>query len=99
MTNTSGKLWLLEARLNLPAGDDPWEPWYDKMFSVVVRAKSARGARVLAQGDCGSEAYNMFLGVPTCNTTTPWLDKKYSTCKVLKASGAEAVIIRDVWNT
>lgn len=88
------KLWILRPKPGLVTGDNPWEPWYDKAFGFVVRAETENEARCLAHDEAGEENDNDFLGKTTANTTTPWLDSKYSTCKELTADGSRDVILR-----
>ena len=45
-------LWLLEARDDLEKGNDPWEPWYDKTFGMVIRGASEKEIREIAQNKC-----------------------------------------------
>lgn len=63
------KIYLIEALKAFPDDDNPWEPWYDKMFATVVIAKSEQEARLLAANRSGDEGRNA------------WLDKKYSRCE------------------
>ena len=42
------KLWILMPKENLNKGDDPWNPWYDKCFGMIIRAKTEEEAR----GNC-----------------------------------------------
>lgn len=65
---------------NLPKGDNPWEPWYDKSFGFIVTAESEEEARKLAHDNAGDENRNCFLGKETSKTRSPWLDENYSTC-------------------
>ena len=45
------KLWILR-----PIEGSPyWEPWYDKAFGFVVRAKDEKEARMIAYRDQGDE--------------------------------------------
>ena len=90
------KLWLLEARRDLSEEDDPWEPWYDKCFGMVVFALSEEAARSLADSNAGDENRGEFMGETISKTTHPWLDSKYSTCIELKPPyGKEGVILKD----
>ena len=84
------KLWLLRPVENLPEGDDPWEPWYDKAFGFVVRAETEDEARSLAHANAGDEKRNRR------SSRQPWLDAKYSTCAELTAEGAAEMVIRDI---
>lgn len=76
------KLFILNP-IDVKDGSD-WDPWYDKMFTVVVRAKDEKIAREIAESERGSEP----VGV--------WLDNKKTTCTQLKGNGRAGVIIRDV---
>jgi len=55
-------LWLLRPREDLPVEDNPWEPWYDKAFGFVVRAKTEAIARQLANADGGAEVVERLKG-------------------------------------
>jgi hypothetical protein len=48
-------VFLLEPRRGRPdegtEGLDPWEPWYDKAFAIVVVAADENAARLLARTD------------------------------------------------
>ena len=86
------KLWLLRPVEDLPDSDDPWEPWFDKVFGFVVRAETESEARVLAQAEAGAEKMD-----ENCDDTrTPWLEARYSTCDELTADGPAEVIIEDM---
>lgn len=78
------KTWILKAREDLPKDDDPWNPWYDKNFGLVVRAKTEDRARQLAQSVAADE-----------KPGSPWLDAKYSTCEQLTSKGTEGVLMID----
>jgi hypothetical protein len=80
------KLWILRPVENLPKGDDPWEPWYDKAFGFVVRAETEEKARKFAHEDGGYE---------TADTNSPWLEAKYSTCDELPTEGEAGVVLQD----
>jgi len=71
------KLWLLEAKDKHKL----WEPWYDKMFSIVVRAESVGRARIIASKNCGDES------------PLAWLNSDCSTCQELKSDGKEEPIV------
>ena len=83
------KLWLLEAKCDLPYGDDPWDPWYDKAFGHVVRAATEHEARKIADANAGAENRESYLG-------KPWIDERYSTCIELIADGEPGIIITDM---
>lgn len=89
-------LWILRPQGNLPLGDDPWDPWYDKCFGFVVRAETESDARRIAQANAGDESRGEFLSKKIANTTEPWLDEKYTTCTELCSSGGEGIIMEDV---
>ena len=80
------KLWLLRPVDNLKVGDDPWDPWYDKAFGFVVRAKTEIEAREIA--DIEGRAENREFD-------SPWLDAMYSSCLELLSKGEAGLIIRD----
>jgi hypothetical protein len=92
----SMKLWLLRPIEELPRGDNPWEPWYDKSFGFVVRAPDEQRARELAHSNARDENRGEFLGKKTADTDAPWLDGKYSTCTELTSLGEEGIIMSDV---
>lgn len=87
-------LWLLRPKDCL-AGDNPWEPWYDKAFGFVVRAETQERARALAQEQAGDEKRGAFLGRKTAATQVPWLDENYSTCEPLTDDGDEGIVMMD----
>ena len=89
------KLWLLRPAENLPEGDDPWEPWYDKAFGFVVRAETEDGARSLAHANAGDENRGGIFGRKPAGSNQPWLDAKYSTCTELTAEGAAEMVMMD----
>lgn len=89
------KLWLLRPMPNLPKGDNPWDPWYDKTFGFVIRAKTEVDARALADKNAGSENRGRFLDKRIAKTTTPWTDPRYSSCVELTKRGEAGVIIED----
>lgn len=78
-----------------PVGDNPWKPWYDKAFGFVVRAETEEDARKWAHEEAGDENRGEFMRGKTANTTTPWLDPKYSTCVELSGDGPLGVVMRD----
>ena len=89
------KLWLLTAKESLPEGDDPWEPWYDKSFGCVVRAKTEIDAREIAHESAGDENRNEFFGKPVAKTNQPWKEAKYSSCVELTNKGEQGLILQD----
>ena len=88
-------LWILRPVTVRQPNDDPWEPWYDKVFGFVVRAETEEGARELAHQNAGDENRGEFLQKATVKTKSPWLDKRYSTCEVLRNEGEVGVIMQD----
>ena len=78
------QLYLLRPREDILEKDEnPWEPWYDKIFGFVIRAESEEMARYLAAAQAGDEKH------------TSWLDDKLSGCDVLVAEGEPGLIIKD----
>ena len=89
------KLWLIKAREDLPADDNPWEPWYDKNFGFVVREETEEGAREIAHENAGDENRGVFSGKEISKTKEPWRDVKYSTCTELNAHGEQGLVLKD----
>jgi len=81
--------------------DNPWEPWYDKTFGYVIRAKNEKVARIIAQHHGSDEVFwaNMKDSNKSWDTTKhetiPWLDPTYSSCVELVPEGPVGIIIRD----
>ena len=95
------KLWILRPVAGLPEDDNPWEPWYEKAFGFVIRAETEEDARKIAHENAGHENDGEFK-LPQMshaehrwNTTTPWLDAKYTSCTELSAEGEAGVLMRD----
>ncbi|HVM93908.1 MAG TPA: hypothetical protein VMT67_13890 [Terriglobales bacterium] len=80
------KLWILAKRDDLLPGHDPWSPWYDKMFGLVVRAETEQKAREVANEKSGDETWEF---------KDAWLNPSYSTCDELHLDGEEGAIIID----
>lgn len=78
------KIWLLKPRIKLPQ-ENPWNPWYDKTFGVVVRAETEESARLIA--GLGSKYEDM---------GDAWTNPNWSTCVELTPNGPEEVILSDV---
>lgn len=78
------KLWLLRPREPgdgaVTEDNNPWDPWYDKCFGFVVRAKTEIEARQFAHESAGAENRGEFMYQAIANTKEPWLDPAYSTC-------------------
>jgi hypothetical protein len=77
---------------------NPWRPWFDKVFGLVVRANNEAEARALAQARAGNEGLGIYrefgfgeeeiaLGV--------WLDPDYTACEALAHDGPPGVILVD----
>ena len=75
------KLWILRPVKTL---NSPWDPWYDKCFGMVIRAKSEELARSLASRYSGSEG------------SEPWQNPIQSSCEILEREGPEVVLMLDV---
>lgn len=89
------KLYILRPKEGLPEQDNPWEPWYDKCFGMVVCASDENEARVIANKNSGDENRGEFMQKKIADTVTPWLDAKYSTCKILDGLFPKGVVIKD----
>jgi hypothetical protein len=92
------KLWLLRPRDDLPAerGVNPWEPWYDKCFGMVIRAESETAARLLA-GRQRESFGNYVSWENACDEGgAAWVSEKFSTCVELSVDGDAEVIMRDI---
>jgi hypothetical protein len=89
------KLWMLRPVDGLNKNDNPWKPWYDKVFGFVVRAETEEEARALAHAAAGQENRGTFLGEKIAETNHPWMDAKYSTCVELLPEGAAEVVMTD----
>ena len=87
-------LWLLQPKNNLKKDDNPWDPWFDKCFGFVIRAKDEKSAREFADANAGEENRGGFLRKRAI-TIHPWLDANYTICAQLIAEGKEGIIIKD----
>ena len=91
------KLWYLEPlESSVRSGEsrrDPWDPWYDKAFGFVVRAKNEVEARQFAAADAGDEAPSKWF--KSDDDFNPWLDSNYSSCTELTNEGVSDVVLRD----
>ena len=76
------KLWLLRP-IDEDSEDSPWNPWYDKAFGFVVRAKTELAARLVALARHGDEG------------GAAWMLCEQSTCEELMPSGVEEVVMID----
>ena len=100
-------LWILRPVTVRQPNDDPWElaaarrfapsraSAKSRAFGFVVRAETEEGARELAHQNAGDENRGEFLQKATVKTKSPWLDKRYSTCEVLRNEGEVGVIMQD----
>jgi len=70
-------IWVLRPKDDRPnRGDrkaDPWSPWYDKCFGMVVRAENEQQARTIANQEADCEA-----GIR--GETRVWSDNKLVLC-------------------
>lgn len=69
---------------------NPWTPWFDKTFAVIVRAIDERSARSYAQGVAGNErrgVYRAFGDLADEVAADVWLDGDYTTCTTLTEDG------------
>lgn len=73
------KLYILE-----PVKD--WKPWYDKLFGVIVRARTEKQARKMASKYAGDEGKEV------------WLDADKTTCTLLLNEGDVEVIMTNFAN-
>lgn len=84
------KLWLLGPMGDIE-GENPWIPWYDKVFGFVVRAENEEEARKLADAQAGQENFPHWNGVQE----HPWLNPQLSMCQPLINEGIAGVILRN----
>ena len=80
------KLWILRAIDGLPDDNNPWHPWYDCTFGMVIRADTEKQARQKAQDEGSPE---------TEYWPEAWTSHKLSTCRELLPDGDEDIIIED----
>lgn len=86
------KIYILRPKENLK--DNPWTPWYDKVFGFIVRAKTEEEARKMANEQGGDETGPVRNRVYRTGGD-PWLNPEYSTCEELSKEGEAGVIMRD----
>jgi hypothetical protein len=89
------KIFELRPVKNPRDNDNPWYPWYDKIFGFIIKAETEAEARNIANENAGNENNGTFLGYKIANTNTPWLDSKYSTCIELTNDGKAGIIMQD----
>jgi hypothetical protein len=82
-------IWILEKRDDLPDGDDPWEPWYDRCFGLVIEASDESSARAIAHESCVTD-YQTIL-----RDRQVFLDPMYTKCLKLEPTGHERTILAD----
>jgi hypothetical protein len=89
MDDVGTKLWILSPRDDLAGGDDPWKPWFDKCFGIIVEARTEANARQVAHANCTCKDQTILrdLGV--------YLDPKYTTCRELTPIGEERLIMAE----
>ena len=88
-TDTAGlmRLWLLTAKDDLPASDNPWPEYQDgRTTMLVLSAPDERSARVVASGHTSVE----FKGT---EFVSPWLEDRYATCVELVPGDTPAVFV------
>jgi len=78
----------------LPIGENPWEPWYDKSFGFIINADTEEEARNIANQNAGDENRGEFFGKEIAKTREPWLSSKYSSCVLLSTHGP-GLVMRD----
>lgn len=87
------KLWILQNRdhehFEKLGIRDPWDPWYDKTFGMVVRAKTEEDARMIASEQVGYEHFE------TVYEKELWTNNKFTTCAELNNEGESGVILED----
>lgn len=69
-------------RLYILEAKKPWRE-YDTAAAFIVRAKNVKSARIMAGLEAGDEG----MGA--------WHNPKLTSCKILKDSGKEQIILRD----
>jgi hypothetical protein len=92
-------IWLLEPLDNLPETEalNPWCPWYNKTFGLVVRAADENEARRLAD-ELDGPIRPQHLPSISDDMAHPWLHPKWSTCVQILPDGDSEVILTDVWS-
>lgn len=93
------RLWFLRPRAAVLAREShPWRPWFDKVFTIVVRAGSEAQARALAQSRAGNEGLGIYrrLGYgDEAIAADVWLDPAYTACNELDAAGPVGIVFVD----
>lgn len=90
------KLWLLVPKKDLSADNDPWKPWYDKVFGFVICAEIAEEARQIAHENAGDEnvSWDSEAEKYVWDALMPWLNPEFSTCVELLPEGEARVVLR-----
>jgi len=65
-------------------GAKEFEPWFEKSFGHVVRARNEEKAIILASTECGDEGKDV------------WLNDKITSCEILTAKGEEEHILLEI---
>lgn len=91
-------LWLLEPNYMISGSANrernPWEPWYDKCFGMVVRAPDEQEARRIAAECASDEACDWAKYHPTM--PNPWLDAELSTCVLVSDDGPAELVLQSI---
>ena len=91
------KIWILRPNQNLPEEDNPWNPWFDKCFGMIIQAETETSARHIADANGEDETRDGHDNFTNTNISNhPWLNKRYSTCQELIATEDEKVILKDI---
>ena len=88
------KLWILKSKDPPEGKEDPWVPWYNKAFGFVIRAKTEKQARKLANDNGGSETGEISHVIYRTGGD-PWLDPEFSSCEELQSKGKSEVIMKN----
>jgi hypothetical protein len=93
------RLWLLRPRPDVLAREaHPWEPPFEKVFGLVVRAADEGAARALAQSQAGHEGLGIYreLGaVEEQLADDVWLNASWTSCEVLDGGDVDEVVLVD----
>ena len=83
------KLWYLHPITgHLKGKPNPWDPWYDTLQEIVVRAETEEEARQITVDWQGEEATDWEV--------SPWLDPTLSGCHELLYEGEPGLIVRNI---
>jgi hypothetical protein len=93
------KLWLLRPRADVLAREvHPWEPPFEKVFGLVIRAATEAAARALAQSQAGQEGlgiYRQFGLEEDEAAANVWIDSAWTSCDELEPGGEAGVVLVD----